>query len=81
MKELGPWLRLGANGQSLASLGAPALQNETAIFGAHPDQKPVRPTAVATIWLKRSLAFHSVLRKALRGRSKVTSSALVSSLK
>ena len=44
--------------QPLATLGAAALQDETAILGGHPHQESVRSRAAAAIGLKRALAFH-----------------------
>jgi hypothetical protein len=56
-RATGEGLRTG-HGQPLATLGAAALQDETAILGGHPHQESVRTRTAATIGLKRALAFH-----------------------
>jgi hypothetical protein len=43
-----------ADGQTLAALRTAPFQNQTPVFGAHADQKAVRPLAVARIRLKRA---------------------------
>ena len=43
---------LAADGEALPALGAPALQHQAAIFGAHTHQKPMRLLAVTRIGLK-----------------------------
>ena len=55
-----------ADGQALAALGAPALEHQSAVFRAHPDEKPVSACATALIGLKSALAFHD--RLSLPGR-------------
>lgn len=49
---------LGADGQTLAALRAPALEDQTAVLRAHPYQEPVRPLATPLIRLERSLPLH-----------------------
>jgi len=49
---------LRTDSQSLAALGAATLEDETAILGAHPDQKPVPAAATATVGLKRAFTLH-----------------------
>ena len=44
--------------QPFAPLGAPALQDQTPVFRAHANQKPVRLAATAPVGLKCALAFH-----------------------
>ena len=43
-----------ADGQTLAPLRTAAFQHQPPVFGAHADQKPVRPLAAARIRLKRA---------------------------
>ena len=57
---------IGGDGEALAPLGATALQYEAAVFGGHPDQKPVRPATPAIVWLIRPLHCFSVLKEILR---------------
>jgi hypothetical protein len=49
-----------ADRQAFAPLGAAALQDETAIFGAHPHQETVRLLAMTRIGLERALALHDI---------------------
>ena len=51
-------LRLGADGQPLAALRAPAFEDETTILRTHPHQKTVRPAAVAPVGLKCAFTLH-----------------------
>ena len=55
-----------ADRQPFSPLGAAALQYETAVLGAHTDEKPMRPRSVTRIGLKRAFPLHSVLRKSKR---------------
>jgi hypothetical protein len=55
-----------ADGQAFPALGAPALENQTAVFSAHPNQKPMGACAPALVGLKCALAFHD--RLSLPGR-------------
>jgi hypothetical protein len=48
-----------ADGEPLAALRATPLEDQTAIFGAHPHQESVRPSAVPRVGLKCSLALHA----------------------
>jgi hypothetical protein len=48
-----------ADRQPLAALRAPALEDQTAVFRAHPDEEPMRPLPVTPVRLKRSLALHA----------------------
>jgi hypothetical protein len=43
---------LAADGEALPALGAPALQHQATIFGAHTHQKPMRLLTVTRIGLK-----------------------------
>jgi hypothetical protein len=43
---------LAADSEALPALGATALQHQTAVFGAHSHQKPMRLLAVTRIGLK-----------------------------
>jgi len=49
-----------ADRQPLAAFGAAALQDKTAVFGAHPHQKTVRLLAMTRIGLERALALHDI---------------------
>jgi hypothetical protein len=49
-----PRLFFAADRQTLAPLGAAALQDETPVLGGHAHEKTVRPRAMARIWLKCS---------------------------
>jgi hypothetical protein len=55
---------LAADGEALAALGAPALQDQAAVLGAHAHQKPMRLLAVTRVGLKSpdSLS-HDILLK------------------
>jgi hypothetical protein len=54
----GPFGTLVADGQALAALGAPPLEDYPSIFRAHPNQKTVRLLATPGIWLERPLSLH-----------------------
>ena len=41
--------------QPLAAFGAPTLENDPAVLGAHPNPKSVRAASATAIWLKRAL--------------------------
>jgi hypothetical protein len=45
----------GRNGQTLAPLGAAALQHDTSVLRVHPNKKPVGAPTVTAIWLIRTL--------------------------
>ena len=45
------------NGEAFAALGAPALEHNAPVLGAHADEEAVRATATATIGLKGTLHF------------------------
>jgi len=45
---------LAADREPLATLRAAAFEYETTIFGAHPDEKPMRPLPAARVRLKRA---------------------------
>jgi hypothetical protein len=49
---------LAADRQTLPSLGAPALEDETSVLRAHADQKTVCPLAVPIVGLERALSLH-----------------------
>ncbi len=46
------------DGETLASLRSPPLQNQTAVLRTHSHEKPVRTPTVASIGLKRPLSLH-----------------------
>lgn len=47
------------HGQSLAALGATALEDQPALFRRHPHEKTVRASAAPVIGLKSAFAFHT----------------------
>jgi hypothetical protein len=47
-----------AHGKALPPFGATPLENQPAVLGAHPNEKPVSFAPVAGIRLKRALALH-----------------------
>src|SRR5437867_2971817 len=47
-----------AHGQTFAALRAAALQDQTAVLGAHPHHKPVRLLPMTRVRLERALALH-----------------------
>jgi hypothetical protein len=57
-------LLFAADRQPLPAFRAPALEHQSPVFRAHPDEKPVRPAPVTPVRLKRSLALHALLSSA-----------------
>jgi hypothetical protein len=53
-----------ADGETLASLRSPPLQNQTAVLRTHSHQKPMRAPAMASVGLKRPLSLHCRLPSA-----------------
>ena len=49
-----------ADRQPLATLGATALEDQTAVLAGHTDQKSMRLTTTARIRLKRALTLHDL---------------------
>ena len=49
---------LVADRQALPPLGAPTLQHEASVLGAHPHEEPVGPAAMTLVRLKCTLALH-----------------------